>query len=604
MKIFKELKLPFRLLAAYAVSTIIVACRNFAITGLLAIVGGDILNVVSTKDSSQFQERLLIFILCAAIFIVVDTLGIFWQSISLHSILNHIHCRLYEKVLRGRLDSVYQMGQRGELLSRINSDLDMAGSIFGLTLPLMYLISGIGGTIVIAGFDWRLCIAVYIYALIYLVYQTFMIKKERPNILALQENRASLLGFGMENHRNGLVVKMCNLTEALEKRVLGRLYDFEQLSKTNAGWKVMQSIGSNVTDFVQSIGVLMIGFLLYQKGQIMLGDIIIIYQMASLVITMVTTITNTYASLQNALVGFSRLQGILELPQEDKGIIEGEKSESEVMLTKYGTEVMLPRFEWEVVMTKSGSEVMMTKSETEVMMTKSETEIEITKGNTGSSFDMEASIGLAAKNLSCTLGGYTVFQNLNLQTGRKGLYILTGESGKGKTTLFRLFTGLYQYQEGSLSLFGRETKTYPLKELRSQIAYCTQENALFEGTIRDNLIWRSENVTDKQVWELLKQLSFDQWISGLKDGLDTRISSGGMEFSGGQRKSLLLVRTLIEDPAVYLLDEVFDGIDQKHTEIMLKELKRRAEHSLVVLITHDRIIVDQCADFGNSIVVI
>lgn len=543
MKTFKELKLPFRLLAAYAVSTIIVACRNFAITGLLAIVGGDILNVVSTKDGSRFQERLLFFILCVAVFIVVDTLGIFWQSISLHSILNHIHCRLYEKVLRGRLDSVYQMGQRGELLSRINSDLDMAGSIFGLTLPLMYLISGIGGTIVIAGFDWRLCVAVYIYALIYLIYQTFMIRKEKPNILALQENRASLLGFGMENHRNGLAVKICNLTEALEKRVLGGLHDFEQLSKINAGWKVMQSIGSNVTDFVQSIGVLMIGFLLYQKGQIMLGDIIIIYQMASLVITMVTTITNTYASLQNALVGFSRLQGILELPQEDMGIVEIGKSET------------------------------------------------------------ETSAGLASKKLSCTLGGYTIFQNLNLKIGSKGLYILTGESGKGKTTIFRLLTGLYPYQ-GSLYLFGRETKTYPLKELRSQIAYCTQENALFEGTIRDNLIWRSENVTDEQVWGLLKQLSLDQWIRGLKDGLDTRISNGAMEFSGGQRKSLLLVRTLIEEPSVYLLDEVFAGIDQKHTEIMLKELEKRAENSLVVLITHDRFIVDQCADVGNGIVTI
>lgn len=544
MKIFKELKLPFRLLAAYAVSTIIVACRNFAITGLLAIVGGDILNVVSTNDDSQFQERLLFFILCVAAFIVIDTLGIFWQSISLHSILNHIHCRLYEKVLRGRLDSVYQMGQRGELLSRINSDLDMAGSIFGLTLPLMYLISGIGGTIVIAGFDWRLCAAIYIYALIYLIYQTFMIKKERPNILALQENRASLLGLDMENHRNGLTVKMCNLTEALEKKVLGRLHDFERLSQINAGWKVMQSIGSNVTDFAQSIGVLLIGFLLYQNGQIMLGDIIIIYQMASLIITMVTTITNTYASLQNALVGFSRLQGILELPQEDMSTVETEKSELEA----------------------------------------------------------PSSFGIAAKQLSCTLGEYIVFQNLNLQTGSKGLYILTGESGKGKTTLFRLLTGLYPYQKGTLTLFDKETKTYPLKELRRQITYCTQENALFEGTIRENIIWRSENVTDAQVWKLLKQLALDQWIGGLKDGLDTRISNGGLEFSGGQRKSLLLVRTLIEETSVYLLDEVFAGIDQVHIEIMLRELKRRAEHSLVVLITHDQIVVDRCVDRGDRIV--
>lgn len=584
MKIFKELKLPFRLLAAYAVSTIIVACRNFAITGLLAIVGGEILNVVSTKDDSQFQERLLFFILCVAAFIVIDTLGIFWQSISLHSILNHIHCRLYEKVIRGRLDSVYQMGQRGELLSRINSDLDMAGSIFGLTLPLMYLISGIGGTIVIAGFDWRLCAAIYIYALIYLIYQTFMIKKERQNILALQENRASLLGLGMENHRNGLTVKMCNLTEALEKKVLGRLHDFERLSQINAGWKVMQSIGSNVTDFAQSIGVLLIGFLLYQNGQIMLGDIIIIYQMASLIITMVTTITDTYASLQNALVGFSRLQGILELPQEDMGTVETGKTESEAAITKSVTEAVI------------------IKSEIETLVTKSETGALITKGNTERAFDRDAVFGIVAKQLSCTLGEYTVFQNLNLQTGSKGLYILTGESGKGKTTLFRLLTGLYPYQKGTLTLFGKETKTYPLKKLRRQITYCTQENALFEGTIRENIIWRSENVTDAQVWELLKQLALDQWIGGLKDGLDTHISNGGMEFSGGQRKSLLLVRALIEETPVYLLDEVFAGIDQVHIEIMLKELERRAEHSLVVLITHDQIVVDRCVGRGDRIV--
>ncbi len=96
----------------------------------------------------------------------------------------------------------------------------------------------------------------------------------------------------------------------------------------------------------------------------------------------------------------------------------------------------------------------------------------------------------------------------------------------------------------------------------------------------------------------LGRLGLDRWILGLEKGLDTHVVNGGAEFSGGQRKCLLLARALLEDSAVYLLDEPFAGVDRQHSLLIWKELDRVARNALVIAISHDQFLPEGAAEGG------
>jgi len=526
--------------APYAISTFMVACRNFLITWLTAYIGSTVLNMANGGNTEEFTRQMLFTALFTIAFLAFDTAGIFWQRMTMHGIRNDLRSILYNSILRARYDKVYTMGQKGELLSRMNSDVEGVVSALSVA-PLMFLISGIGATVTIASIHWKLCILIYVVGLLCWGAQILVIRRERPTIQALQENRAAALGLCNENLANALTVRLCGLVDAFQEKVLGNLDGFEKLSRKYAIQKAEEGIGGTLIQYMQSVGMLFAGFYLYQNGEIRLGDVVILYQMAALITTMITMFSSIYASLQTWLVSFHRLHDILDLEEEQDG------PEARDM-----------------------------------------------------DFSSRADYGIEAEQVKCRFGEFTVYENLNLRLGKKGLYIMAGESGKGKTTFFRQLTGIYPYESGKISLFGHDGKEYTLKSIRRQITYMPQENALFEGTVRDNILWRSE-ASDSEILALLGRLGLEQWILGLEEGLDTPIDNGGTGFSGGQRKSLLLARALLEDSPVYLLDEAFAGVDLRHCSLIWKELDRIAQRALVIVITHDQSVLEDWKEAGRQL---
>lgn len=530
----------------YTLSTVMVAFRNFLTTWLLAFIGSKALNLVNEGRAEDFVPQMILTLICIVAFMVFDTIGIFWQSVTIHGIKNDLRSILYEKVLKARYDRVYKMGQKGELLSRLNSDVETASSIlsFGILTPLMFLISGIGATVTVAAIHWKLCILIYAVGIFCWGLQVFVIRRERRTIRLLQENRAEALGMCGENFQNGLTIRLCNLAEAFERKVLQNLGGFEKLSRRFAYQKTAEGLGGTLLQYLQSVGLLFVGFFLYQRGELLLGDIVMIYQMAALITNMITTISSSYASVQNWIVGFGRLHDILDLEEEEDA-----------------------------------------------------------EGAENLAFDPEAEEGILVRDILCRLGDVTVHEHLNLKLGKRGIYVMAGESGRGKTTFFRMMTGIYPYESGELCLFGHRQKEYTLKSLRGQITYMTQENALFQGTIRDNILWRNK-AADSEIMELLRRLGLDAWIGGMEKGLDTCISNGGTEFSGGQRKCLLLARALLERSPVYLLDEAFAGVDERHSDLIWKEVSAMSEKALVIVISHDRTVIGERLKDGGGLLAI
>lgn len=529
--------------APYTLSTLIVACRNFLITWLTAFIGSTVLNMANGGSAEEFTRQLCFIALFTTAFLAIDTAGIFWQAMTMHGIKNDLRSILYNSILRARYDKVYAMGQKGELLSRMNSDVEGVVSALNVA-PLMFLISGVGATVTIASINWKLCILIYAVGLLCWGTQILVIRKERPTIQALQENRAAALGLCNENLANALTVRLCGLVDAFQEKVLGSLDGFEKISRKFAIQKAEEGIGGTLIQYMQSVGMLFAGFYLYQNGEIQLGDVVILYQMAALITTMITMVSSIYASLQSWMVSFHRLHDILDLEEERDA-----------------------------------------------------------PGARDMDFSAQADCGIKAEQVKCRLGEFTMYENLNLRIGKKGLYVMAGESGKGKTTFFRMLTGIYPYESGKISLFGHNGKEYTLKSIRRQITYMTQENALFQGTVRDNILWRS-SASDSEILALLGRLGLEQWILGLEEGLDTLLDNGGTGFSGGQRKSLLLARALLEESPVYLLDEAFAGVDARHCSLIWEELDRVAQRALVIVITHDQSVLEEWRETGRQLLAI
>lgn len=563
MKTLSLVKIPKYLVVSYVCSTLIVAARNFMINLLTAYMGSGILDAVSAGSMERLGNGLLLFCLCVVGFVIFDSFGIYWQSVTIHGILNRLRSVMYEKVLRARYDALNKPGQSEDLLFKLNSDVNMISSVlsYGLLSPVMCLISGIGATAVIFRINLWVGLGIYAFGLFYLLYRTIMMRKESAIRRVSQKNTSESMTLFLENHSNGIAIRMCNLTEDREKKVSEKLGIFENLFRKNARLQVWQGMAQGAIGHLQSVGMLIAGIWLYGNGHIMLGDIVILYQMAALIVNMITSFTSVYSSLRNAYIGYSRCKDTMLLPEEGQEIFETGRGLSEERNELSEEEYGVPEKRGEM----SGKAFAVTA----IMA------------------DRSAPEGIAAERLSCILNDYSVFENLNLYTKDRGLYLLTGESGKGKTTFFRLLVGLYPCQAGILRLYGKDQASYSVSSLREQITYCTQENAIFHGTLRENLVWRSGSVTDERIWEVLEDLELEKWIRHLEHGLDTQVSNGGQEFSGGQRKGLLFARALLEDKPLMLLDEVFAGVDRRHMDVWMNVLKERAEKSLILMISHE-----------------
>lgn len=181
-----------------------------------------------------------------------------------------------------------------------------------------------------------------------------------------------------------------------------------------------------------------------------------------------------------------------------------------------------------------------------------------------------------------------VLQGVSL-TARPGTTTaIVGSTGSGKSTLVSLICRLYDVTDGSVAVDGVDVRDYDLEQLWSAIGLVPQHGYLFSGTVAENLRYGNADATDAEIWEALRVASADGFVSAYPDGLDTRVSQGGVNFSGGQRQRLAIARAVIRRPKVYLFDDAFSALDV-HTEARVRAALREVSAEATVLIVSQRI---------------
>ena len=154
---------------------------------------------------------------------------------------------------------------------------------------------------------------------------------------------------------------------------------------------------------------------------------------------------------------------------------------------------------------------------------------------------------------------------------------ILGSTGSGKTTLVSLIPRLYEAQQGTVSVGGRPVEDYTMEHLRDAVSMVLQQNTLFSGTIRENLLWGDPNATEEQLWAACRAACADEFLEQLPNGLDTDLSQGGVNVSGGQKQRLCIARAILKQPQVLILDDSTSAVDTatdaKIRQAFARELK-------------------------------
>ena len=183
--------------------------------------------------------------------------------------------------------------------------------------------------------------------------------------------------------------------------------------------------------------------------------------------------------------------------------------------------------------------------------------------------------------------------NLNVEPGE--FVAIVGGTGTGKSSLVNLIPRFYDVHKGNVLVDGLDVRDYPLDSLRNRIGMVLQNNVLFSGTIRENLLWGNENATEEELIRAAKDAQAYDFIMSFPDGFETNLDQGGVNVSGGQKQRLCIARAMVRKPAVLILDDSTSAVDSA-TEGKIRESFRENLKDTTVIIIAQRISSVQYAD--------
>jgi ATP-binding cassette subfamily B protein len=187
--------------------------------------------------------------------------------------------------------------------------------------------------------------------------------------------------------------------------------------------------------------------------------------------------------------------------------------------------------------------------------------------------------------------------DLHIQSGES--VALVGHTGAGKSSIAKLIARFYEYQGGRILVDGEDIRSYDLQLYRSQLGIVSQIPFLFSGTVAENICYACGIVDESGVTEVAKEIGGGEWLETLPQGLQTQVGERGNRLSMGQRQMVSLLRVLVQQPAIFILDEATASIDP-FTEWQIQQaLDLILKNSTSILIAHrlstikaaDRIIV-------------
>ena len=192
---------------------------------------------------------------------------------------------------------------------------------------------------------------------------------------------------------------------------------------------------------------------------------------------------------------------------------------------------------------------------------------------------------IAIKNLSFQYEERKIIDDLSLFIKRGQKIAFVGESGSGKSTVIKILLGLLKYNQGEICLGDMKLSGICLNNLYDKVSYISQDVPVFDGTIKENLVFE-KNVSKEQILDALSEVQLSHLVENLAEGLDTEIGEKGTCLSGGEKQRLAFARLWFENPELVILDEATSAMDNLTEEIVMKSVMQKMKDKTVIAIAH------------------
>ena len=443
-------------------------------------------------------------------------------------IATNLKLALYKKLINND-SAFFDKNTSGIVLMRFCSDADTAttGLITNVKLFLSKFWSSLGLVVVLLYNSWQLSF-IALGVLVFLILPMKVARKKVMKLMGLTVKASSKINSNYYETYSGIkIIKAFNLQNVIFAKFTQNIEEAFHLSMRmirNTNWL---GPAMHLVTALGVAGVLYYGLHLITTGQITSGTFVAFLAALIMLYTPIKSIGNNYVALQSALLALERIYKILDTTSYE---------------TNDGT----------------GTKVL------------KDIKKEIKFNDVCFSYD----------------GQREVLHKVNLTVPVGSKVALVGNSGGGKSTVPALIPRLYVIDSGSITIDGTDIKEFTISSLREQIAMVFQDNFLFDGTVRENLLYGKENATDEEIAFAIKSAYLDEFVKKLPQGLDTMIGERGLLLSGGQKQRLAIARAILKNAPVVILDEATSALDNKSEKVVQQALDKLMEGRTTIVIAH------------------
>ena len=407
--------------------------------------------------------------------------------------------------------SFFDNHETGSIMTRLTSDLFEISELAHHGPENIFICA----VMIIGSFAYLCTIDVYLTLIIFacvpvLVLVSVMMRKKMREAFTERRKSNAVINASIESSITGIRVTKAftNADKEMEKFQVGNEQFVEASRKSYMAMGMFHSSTSFVTD-VFNVIILIAGGLFLYGGRINFADYSTFIVSVNLFINPVNTLIGFMEQFQNGTTGFKRFLEILDTPAE-------QEEPDATALTDVRGEIELDHV----------------------------------------SFSYDDS--------------REVLDDVSLKVNKGDIMALVGPSGGGKTTICHLLPRFYRIAEGTIRIDGQDINNLTLDSIRRNIGIVQQDVFLFNGTIRDNILYGRLTATEEEVIEAAKRANIHDYVMSLEKGYDTEIGERGVRLSGGQKQRLSIARVFLKDPAILILDEATSALDNT-TEILIQQ---------------------------------
>jgi len=437
---------------------------------------------------------------------------------------------IFEKVESFSLSEFQKIGTNS-LITRTTNDINQVQMVTILFLRLAFMAPFMGiGSFILAinkSKDMSFIILSGVIVILVLVLTIFKIVSKKFDLLQKLIDKTNLIA--RENLKGVRVIRAFRKEKEQHKKFTDTAIELEDvnlfINRMGALLNPMMNLVLNIVTII----ILWVGSSLVDKNLLGIGDMMAFMQYAMLIMTSFLMLSVLFILIPRALISLSRI----------KEVIDSTDTIKEPKVGKKGIKDLSGQLEFKNV-----------------------------------SFHYPGGLDPVLKDIS-----------FKVEKGQT--LAIVGSTGSGKSTLINLILRFFDVSEGSILVDGVNVKDYKLKTLREKIGYVPQKSILLQGTIKENIMYKSPNDFNnmeklKRATDIAQATSF---ILAKKDGFDSYVSQGGTNFSGGQRQRLSIARAIYSNPEFLIFDDSFSALDLKTDKLLRSEIKKHLTDQTKIIVT-------------------